>query len=294
MTGLLLLACLGDPSLELPEGDADTDADSDTDTDTDTDADADTDVADPVIFSVMGDIPYGEDEIPILDEHVALHNEHSPSLFMVHLGDIKAQSDPCDEEAYTQVAAQLKALDVPTFMVVGDNEWNDCPDPNAAWALWTASFLDLYGDMEGVTTQPGRPENFAFVRSKAVFVGFTMPGGAVHDEAAWADFLADGAEWVEQQLQDNDQAQAAVLFTHAKPGSNHDAFMTPFLAAAKEFGRPVLFLHGDGHQWIHDEPWNEAPQVTRIQVEAGADAVPLQVTVDFDDDPTWVLEREAF
>ena len=287
MTLLVWLACTsGSVEVDPPEADADTDADADSDTDTDTD------VPQPFTFSVMGDIPYGESEIAVLDEHVALHNGSSPSQFMVHVGDIKSQSDPCDESVYTGVKAQLDALDVPWFMLVGDNEWNDCPDPDEAWGFWEAN----YGTppaIEGLVTQDVRPENFAFVREQVLYVGWTMPGGKVHDEEAWAEFLDQGADWIESQLAANPDAVAAVLLTHAKPAASHEPFTDRLVPMAADFNRPMLLIHGDGHVWIMDIPWSDAPNLVRVQVEPGGDAVPLQVTVDPSAQPIWVLDREA-
>ena len=299
MLALLLIACTGgNPVIEPAEPvetDADTDADSDSDSDADSDADTDTDPVDPVQFSVMGDIPYGEDEIPVLEEHIAQHNASSASAFMVHVGDIKSQGDPCDAAVYDSVAAQLRQLDVPVFVVVGDNEWNDCPDPDEAWGLWTEAFLGFYGEFAGVETQEGRDENFAFVRSRTLFLGFTLPGGAVHSEEAWADFQADASSWVAAQLaRHGSTVQAMVLLMHAKPSSKHDPFIDALVPMVVAFDRPVLLVHGDGHSWIEDQPYEDAPTLTRIQVQAGGDAVPLQITVKVAEDPPWELEREPF
>lgn len=64
-------------------------------------------------------------------------------------------------------------------------------------------------------------------------------------------------------------------------------------AAAVDFGRPVLFVHGDGHNWLDDVPF-AAPNIRRIQVEPGGAAVPLQVTVDARAAETFTLERMPF
>jgi hypothetical protein len=303
LTYLLLAACNGgsvsidaqDAEEADTDTDSDADADADADADSDTDSDSDADPVAPVQFSVMGDIPYGEDEIPVLDGYVEQHNASSASAFLVHVGDIKSQGDPCDAQVYDSVAAQLRKLDVPVFVLVGDNEWNDCPDPDEAWALWSAAFVGFYGNFEGVETQEGRRENFAFVRSRTLFIGFTMTGGAVHSEEEWADFQADASLWVGGQLtQHGSDVDAMVLFMHAKPRSDHDPFIDALVPAVAAFDRPVLLVHGDGHSWIEDKPYEDAPTLTRIQVEAGGDAPPLQVTVDVALEPLWQLEREPF
>ena len=284
MSLLLWLACNGAGSVSV---EADADADADSDTDTDTDSDADTDLG-PLLLSVIGDIPYDEDEVALLDSLVEQHNLEGRAAVMVHVGDIKSQASACDEQVYSSVAAQLSALTVPTLVLVGDNEWNDCPDPDEAWSFWFPTFSAFYGDLP-VETQPGRAENVAWVSSGVLVVAWTMPGGAVHSEEQWADFLADGADWVEGQLQAHPEVSSAVLLTHAHPTENHDPFMDRFLPAAAAFDRPILFIHGDGHGWLEDTPWPTAPQVTRVQIEAAVH--PLLVTVEGD---SWTLDREPY
>ena len=83
----------------------------------------------PITFSATGDVPYDPSEIPIFEQQIIDQNLYSPSEFFVHLGDIKNQSDPCDESFYSDMAGWLLELAVPVFIVPGDNETVDCTDP---------------------------------------------------------------------------------------------------------------------------------------------------------------------
>jgi hypothetical protein len=96
-----------------------------------------------VIFSAIGDVPYGPEEIPELQQHVADHNRYSPSAFLVHLGDILSSSEECQEIRYQTVADIFKTSAVPVFIVPGDNEWVNCADPAQGWAWWEAHLLGL-------------------------------------------------------------------------------------------------------------------------------------------------------
>ncbi|WP_052214595.1 hypothetical protein [Belnapia sp. F-4-1] len=51
-------------------------------------------------------------------------------------------------------------------------------------------------------------------------------------------------------------------------------------AAAREFGRPVLLLHGDSHFWLRDNPVAEAPNLTRVMVPGDGDTRAVMVTID--------------
>ena len=76
----------------------------------------------PVTFSVTGDYPYGSSELADLERHMNDHNRFSPADFFVHVGDINAGSESCQQQRYEDVAALLKTLAVPAFIIPGDNE----------------------------------------------------------------------------------------------------------------------------------------------------------------------------
>ena len=69
-----------------------------------------------------------------------------------------------------------------------------------------------------------------------------------------------------------------VLFGHAHPNDKHDDFFDPFLEEATRFEKPILYLHGDGHKWIKDRPF-DAENILRVQVDQGGIAPPLKVVV---------------
>jgi hypothetical protein len=57
-------------------------------------------------------------------------------------------------------------------------------------------------------------------------------------------------------------------------------FTSRFAELSAAFGKPVLFLHADGHNWVKDHPWAAAPNVMRVQVDLiQAKFPPVQVTV---------------
>jgi hypothetical protein len=249
----------------------------------------------PITFSAIADIPYGVSERPLLQQHVADHNLYSPSEFLVHLGDLVFGE--CLEDRYIEVADVLKGLAVPVFVTPGDNEWNDCDDPDLAWSYWARHFLRFEDNFCGtppVEIQAVRPENFAFVRKGVLFVGVNLVGGRVSDGAEWDLRLLEDADWVDQQLREKrPQVRAAVVFAQAGPGdSNRTLFFDLFAAAAGRFGKPVLFLHGDGHTWIHDRPF-AAGNVLRVQLDRGV-RPPVQVTVTLDAVNPFQFDRAPF
>jgi len=112
----------------------------------------------PVTFSVTGDYPYGSSELADLEQHMNDHNRFSPADFFVHVGDINAGSESCQQQRYEDVAALLKTLAVPAFIIPGDNEWTDCSNPTQGWAWWAASFTDFDQNFCGLLLYSARQD----------------------------------------------------------------------------------------------------------------------------------------
>src|SRR5262245_30773916 len=231
----------------------------------------------PIIFSVTGDIPYSSSEVTLFQQQIDEHNLYSPSEFLVHVGDIKSGSTTCSESYYTTAENILKSSVVPCFIVPGDNGTTDCSNPTQAWSYWTKHLLriDQYWPCtpSPVERQSSRPENFAFLSKGMLFIGINLVGGSNA-----TSLQNDDASWVSQQLSGKKSlVRGAVIFAQAGPGSDRSTFNNQFETAATSFGKPILYIHGDGHSWILDHPYS-ASNVTRVQVDNGGAALPVQVT----------------
>jgi hypothetical protein len=237
----------------------------------------------PITFTVIGDVPYSSSEIPEFEDAVADHNVFSPSDFFVHVGDIKSGSSSCVESHYATAADILHGLAVPAYIVPGDNEWNDCDDPDEAWAFWEEHLLGIEQDFCGVPAdfeaQAVRPENFSFTAKGVLFIGLNLVGGSVHDSSEWTTRLNQNADFVNEELAEHGaQVRALVVFAQAGPSSNRATFYNRFVTAAAAFARPVLLVHGDGHSWIQDRPFS-LQSILRVQVPQG-DPVEFDVSLD--------------
>lgn len=237
----------------------------------------------PIIFSAIGDVPYSEEVVKELDNSIADHNKSSESSFIIHLGDIKPGSKPCDEIVYENVSAQLKKSNLPVYIIPGDNEFNDCTDPDQAFSLWNKYFFHLNENWEkihDVDYQIERKENFSWVEKEVVFIGLNLVGGRVHDSLEWKNRLESNAEWIDQLVEQNKSSlKAMVVFGHANMNNKpekFDSFVEKFRVTAKSFGKPILYLQGDGHHWIEDRPWEEQ-NILRVQVDAGANILKVKV-----------------
>ena len=253
-----------------------------------------------VTFSAMGCGPYKDPDQVALEYHIAQENRTTKkSAFLVHLGDINtgalAKSGKLGEDRYSSMAKWLTAgSSIPAYIVPGDNEWNDRPDPDVGWAHWTKHLLRLEETIAPswkTERQEVREENFAFVHGGVLFIGLNLVGGAVHDPIEWATRFKQDNDWVEAQYEKHKgSVRAAVLFAQAnvigqgrpKVAVNllFSPFTTRFAELSAAFEKPVLFIHSDGHNWTKDRPWKKAQNVMRIQVDLiQAKFPPVQGTV---------------
>ena len=190
---------------------------------------------------------------------------------------------------FEDVSTILKQLKKPTFAVLGDNEYNDCDNPNQALGFWNTYFLQFnknWNFTHTVINQPNRSENFNWIQDKVLFIGLNIVGSSVHDEDEWQTRLTDNGNWVKQLLGTHkDNINAAVLFSHANMvetgQKKFEPFSDLFRAAAADFNKPTLIINGDGHFWINNKPWPEK-NITRVQINGGVDALKVTVNPDLE------------
>ena len=247
-----------------------------------------------VTFAVMGDVPYSVPEYPRLRGQ--LKALPKSVRFVMHVGDIKSSSGPCVETIYTSLAAILRQSPKPIFILPGDNEWNDCEFPKIGWKHWQkhlALFDKKFKHDLPVSRQKRRAENIAWLENEILFVGLSLVGGRVHDQAEWAAFLKDAIDWVEEHFSREEKFKAVVVLAHAFPSqSRHGAFARRFIGASRKLNRPILYIHGDGHKWVKDQPFIDAPKITRVQLTQGGKENPLLVTVKPNLLEPFILQRQ--
>ncbi|MCB0584974.1 MAG: metallophosphoesterase [Phaeodactylibacter sp.] len=230
-------------------------------------------------FYAFADLPYKEKEVEKLKDGVEAINRDDDYDFSIHLGDIKAGKDPCNLEYYTQASGILKRINKTTFIIPGDNEWNDCQDPDSAWQLWEQHFMAFEQNWPGRTLkvrhQPSRKENFAFVHRKCLFIGLNLVGGKVHDKEEREQRLADDAEWMRRNFDEyGKKVKCAIVFGHAQPVFDKEdpnqVFFDALKTEAEAFGKPLLFMHGDGHE-LELERFL-APNLLRFELNGGKES----------------------
>ena len=271
----------------------------------------------PLTLAVIGDVPYGADQLDAFPEWVAAINSDPKVDLAVHLGDIKNGSTICSDGYFAAIAGAFAALKDPLVYTPGDNEWTDCHrvnngayDPLERLARLREVFfpragITLGGRQKQVIPQPGYPENVLWMQSRAVFaavhvvgsnnslapwsgLGNTSPTAAQLAEANGR--IAAAIDWIDEAF-DTAEAEGAsgvVLLMQADTFQGANETLAGFASIVERieersgsFDGPVLLLQGDSHVYTEDHPLTGAPNLTRIVVHG--ETLPgefLRLTVD--------------
>jgi len=239
-------------------------------------------------FYVLGDIPYHKKDHDKLMYYVT--KIPSDGNFIVHVGDInKAIRDGCPESSYIVSHNILKQSPVPLFITPGDNDWNKCPNPDKAWKYWMQYFERFdqnWNHTLPVNYQPDRTENVSMFIDQfgILFIVLNLVGGDVHDLREWEVRLTSQLEWtIELIEQYKDSLEYLVIFGHAVPVTKHRTYfrgLDSYLEDSGLSGMPILYTHGDGHDWEVEEHYRGHKNFLRIMVDDGRDAPPIRVRIE--------------
>jgi len=204
------------------------------------------------IFYAIGDVPYDDDQAETLDDQ--MRNLPQDAEFVIHVGDIRSSPEgvDCERSEYENVRDLLKQSHAPVFIILGDNDWNDCPNPDEGLAYWEENFLNFesrhWNHTFNIIHQPDYPQNFAFEHKGTLFMGLNVVGGEVKDQDEWTKRLTDEVGWLKEIVGAYVEEQApkvgrVVLFVHANINHTHREFENPlkdFITDELENGLPIL------------------------------------------------------
>lgn len=144
---------------------------------------------------------------------------------------------------------------------------------------------------------PSRPEQFAFILKRTLFIGLNLVGGKILDQDLWDRRLSINLEWTKELVRKYIpiEASGVVILAHAKPSPDQDNFLNPMADLIKvelEEKVPFLYLHGDGHAWVYSPGYFNSSQYLRIQHKGGTSQPILKMYSDPSRYPTNV--RQAF
>lgn len=202
-------------------------------------------------FALIGDIPYGALEARMLEQVYASFDRDI--AFVVHVGDLKAGFERCDDALLSSRHALLDACPLPLVFVPGDNDWADCArrlaggfDPRERLDWLRRRFFSqpraLGGRPASIAHTPaglerqadrrpdGLPENLRWHHGGAAFVTLNLPGSNNGLNAAGLD-PADmqrreqlNAAWLIETyaMADREALAAVAVIAHANPRFDRD------------------------------------------------------------------------
>lgn len=108
-----------------------------------------------IAFALVGDTPYGASREADFDLVIDDINDTNGVQFVIHVGDIKAGGERCDDSLLVARFYQFEQFDMPFVYTPGDNEWTDCHRTSNGTYLPTerlAKIRELFFPIPGYTT----------------------------------------------------------------------------------------------------------------------------------------------
>lgn len=244
-----------------------------------------------VSFYVTSNVPYSaSDEDKMVNDLTALSTYGNP--FMVHLGNIQeSRVTLCQSSRYSDVAEMLKNSPMPMFVLPGEEDWSNCPDPNAAWNSWSESFSFFDSNFDKpfeVQRRVNQQENFAFVNQGVLFIGVHVVNGRIVDEIGQEARNAANFDWIFKRVNENqNKVRAIVVFGNARPGHpQNEDFFTKIVSFLDVFGLPSAYIHGNsGDGGVEEVAFADSKNVISVQAQNGGQTPPLRITVSFGNRP---------
>lgn len=253
-------------------------------------------------FALIGDLQYGpegEARFPAVKADI----DAAKLAFVVHDGDFKSGSTPCDDATFRDRHRTFDDFAHPFVFVPGDNDWTDCHRPNnggydplerlaALRALFYPSTYSLGRRTIELTRQSDVADDAAWTIFKenqrwtygnVVFVALNVQGSnnnlgrAPQQDAEYAVRNAAVNAFMRESfaLAKGLDSPAIMLIVQANPSfetarttptSGFRDFLTVLEAETLAFApRPVVLVHGDSHYFRIDKPLTAAATGRRIE-----------------------------
>jgi len=243
--------------------------------------------------------------------------------FSVHVGDFKSGSTVCSDEEFANQREHFQRFKGAVVYTPGDNEWTDCHranngsyDPLERLTALRKLFytpgrslgqqpLALQNQSQWMPLHGLYIENQRWLHQGVLFATLHIVGSNNNLEsrnlaAAREFFERDAANvaWIESTFERamEHKANAVVLAFQADvfetktvwedfPGWSgfRKSIGETLLPLANRWGKPVLVVHGDSHQFKIDQPFQlnkkPLPNITRLIVPGASDVRAVKVTV---------------
>jgi hypothetical protein len=241
----------------------------------------------PFAVALLGDTGYSSSQDRLLlKTRTAISS--LPYAFVVHDGDIQHPSDPCADARLEYVHEVFDGFTAPFIYTPGDNEWADCSEPAERLEAIRRTFFATdrsLGQRRIPLTRQAAPfiENARWTMGNVVFATVNVPGpsgsssgarGLEKAALAWIDAAFDAAE------AQNSPGVMIIWQDNPLDGPASRAG-NRLVARARQFGKPVVLVHGDTHTYRLEKAWRQVPNLIELQTFALEDTDWwVHVTVD--------------
>lgn len=267
-------------------------------------------------FLATGDAPYSSEQDSQYRQ-LLQQAAREDFAFLMHVGDIKAQSEPCSDAGFEAIADLFRQHPTPVVYTPGDNEWTDChgvgADPlerlDTLRQLFFRDASVLRLQQLGARSQSQQPkfsrfvENYRFTKAGVMFVVLHVCGSQnnrrIDDAPSMNEFAQRSAAnqvflqaaFAEAIKQD---APGVAVIIHANPDFENGAeegfhrFLETMRSCLEQYRKPVVCIHGDTHYYRIDKPLKNANgqlylNFTRMEVFGSPNVAGVTVTVDRND-----------
>jgi len=269
-------------------------------------------------FVALGDMPYKlPDDYKRFETLIAAINKVKPA-FSIHVGDIKSGSTPCSDELIEKVHGYFKTFQQPLIYTPGDNEWTDCHREKAGNfnPLERLAFVRklFFSDDKSQGAAPltvtreadvsdfkDLVENARWMHGGVMFATIDAVGSNnnLDRNAESADEFykrnAANIAWIKEAFAQakKDGAKGVVIAMQANLHLDADPELNAgfrdtidaLTKGALDFGKPMLFIQGDEHVFIVDQPLkdkdgNPIETAFRLQVMGEHRVGAVRVRVD--------------
>lgn len=244
-------------------------------------------------FYAHGDVPYSRAQAKELERQML--DVPDDAEFVIHVGDIR-QAGPtkkCVAREYKDVAALFQLSRAPVFVILGDNDWIDCPNQDEGLQHWNHEFVGFeskhWNHTFDIQRHVGYPSNFAFVHKGTLFIGLNMVGDRETDVIEMMTRFTDQSLWTMELIRSYQRSienvGRIVIFGHANPNPITRPFFRPLRAFIKnelQSSVPILYINGDAHRWMYQPNFYDEPSLMRITVTGLVVDPLLKVTIAAD------------
>lgn len=283
-------------------------------------------------FALFGDLPYDAEQEAKLPNLVKDINS-SRLAFVVHDGDFKSGSSLCSDEVFYKNYDLFESFRHPFIFIFGDNEWTDCHRANNGGY----DPIERLSKLREIFTQGNRSlgrrtlllkrqsddpqyekfrENVRWTYGDAMFVGLHVVGSnnnfgrTPQANEEYYERNAANLGWLKESfaLAQSAGLRGIMLIIQANPNfelsptNPERAGFNDFLAALEEetlaFGKPVVLVHGDSHNFQINKPLfgsrsrRRIENFTRVETFGSPDVHWLRATVDRRDPNLFSFRQE--